>query len=140
MLIRFDAETLFNRCLVAVLNSGELSEQSTEMCEHDRAWFGIALQEAKCIVLNEIDRIAKNTENPLIDSCCYDDFLIEVEPTTLLQQRLLPNAIEQYIISHVVNLWFHERLGVQAYDISNELAKLKHVTLINRGISRKPYQ
>lgn len=135
--INFDIEKLFNRVNVDILNRGEQMEQQLEMCEHDRAWFNVALNEAANIVLFELSRISKDIDKPLEIS----ESTVTFETETLKPKFHNPisEAIERYLVSHITNQWFLERLGAQVIDSSKYLSQLKHITLSTNGASRKSY-
>lgn len=132
----FDKEALFDRCSVDIAMYSEHSELQVDMCEHDRSWFDVALYSASCVVMQELSRIAKDAELPMVDDPSYVDF--HVMPINSLQKRLLYDAIERYLISHTVNMWYMQRFKTPVLDISEPLSQLKHVTLMNNGINRKP--
>lgn len=133
----FKKDVLFNRCSVDIAQCGEHTDGQPEMCEHDRAWFEVALIEAANVVVQELARIAKTVQEPLSNIGAWIDF--QAVPVRALQKILLHEAIERYLISHIVNLWYTQRLNTSVADCAEALSQLKHITLMNNGVSRKPH-
>lgn len=135
-ILSFNKEALFTRCNVDIANHGMSMQDPIFMCEHDRSWFDVALSDAAHVVVGELARISRSTCHPMASDCLYLYF--EVEPANKRQELMLPNAIERYILSHVVNMWYLQRLNSSITDTTEPLLALKHVTLINNCVKRKP--
>lgn len=135
--ISFNKEKLFNRVNVDILNRGEYTEQQSEMCEHDRAWFDVVLNEAAGTVTLELSRISKGIFAPLINT--EESIIFEIENTDKGYINILPDSIERCLIVYIINQWFEEHIGTAIANYDKPLSYLKHVTLLIKGASRKPY-
>lgn len=134
--IEFDKERLYNRCSVDIATHGENDQPQIDMCEHDRAWFSVALTAAANVVLCELRRISKGIDLPITEDQDKVSFTVN---SCGIRSRLLPEAIERYLISHVVNLWYTQRLNRSVLDLPDVLSDLNHITLINNSVTRKSY-
>ena len=101
-------------------------------------WAQDQIDRARGQVALILDRLSKRIFHmPQAEQMDCDCLIFRVICSTPVQEGLLPEAIQDYMVAWVSAAWFrlHPELKTEI-DMERELSKLNHITLLHAGVKR----
>lgn len=142
--IRIDTRKVFERAcertLELVKATPETNPDQHGLSVDELNWANDQIKQARNQVAITLNRLSKHIDHlPQAEQDDYDCLIFRVK-CSAIQEGLLPDAIEHYMVAWVAAAWFrlHPELKTEI-DMENELSKLNHLTLLSGAAKRPSY-